>query len=124
MRLHALDILRTSYACLDHCHLGHLEILRALNCTRRDNAYEFALRPCGQEVRRRGICGPELPAGSALCVTVPGAPALWEDTVKAFGKLSLKQVPDGLLRTTPLHCLRVMVAACAVSAHCRGSRDA
>ena len=45
-----------------------------------------------QEVRRRGICGPELPAGSALCVTVPGAPALWEDTVKAFGKLNLKQV--------------------------------
>ena len=45
-----------------------------------------------QEVRRRGICGPELPAGSALCVTVPGAPALWEDTVKTFGKLSLTQV--------------------------------
>ncbi len=45
-----------------------------------------------QEVRRRGIEGPELPPGSALCVTVPGAPALWEDTVKTFGKLSLKQV--------------------------------
>ena len=45
-----------------------------------------------QEVRRRGFCGPELPHGSALCVTVPGAAALWEDTVKTFGKLSLKQV--------------------------------
>ena len=45
-----------------------------------------------QEVRRRGIEGPELPPGSALCVTVPGAPALWEDTVKTFGKLSLRQV--------------------------------
>ena len=45
-----------------------------------------------QEVRRRGVEGPELPPGSALCVTVPGAPALWEDTVKTFGKLSLEQV--------------------------------
>ena len=45
-----------------------------------------------QEVRKRGIGGPELPPGSALCVTVPGAPALWEDTVKTFGKLDLKQV--------------------------------
>ena len=43
-------------------------------------------------MRRRGIGGPELPPGSALCVTVPGAPALWEDTVKTFGKLDLKQV--------------------------------
>ena len=45
-----------------------------------------------EEVRKRGIGGPELPPGSALCVTVPGAPALWEDTVKTFGKLDLKQV--------------------------------
>ena len=45
-----------------------------------------------QEVRKRGIGGPELPPGSALCVTVPGAPALWEDTIRAFGKLDLKQV--------------------------------
>ena len=45
-----------------------------------------------QEVRKRGIGGPELPPGSALCVTVPGAPALWEDTVKTFGRLDLKQV--------------------------------
>ncbi|CAK0786946.1 hypothetical protein CVIRNUC_010160 [Coccomyxa viridis] len=45
-----------------------------------------------EEVRKRGIGGPELPPGSALCVTVPGAPALWEDTVKTFGRLDLKQV--------------------------------
>ena len=29
---------------------------------------------------------------SALTVTVPGAAAAWEDTVKMYGRLSLKQV--------------------------------
>jgi gamma-glutamyltranspeptidase len=42
-------------------------------------------------VRERGIAGSELPARGALAVTVPGAAALWEDAVKAFGKLSLAQ---------------------------------
>ena len=82
------------------------------------------MRPHAQEVRRRGICGPELPAGSALCVTVPGAPALWEDTVKAFGKLSLEQVPGGFPQAACPLCLQAIVAARAVGAHCRGSGDA
>lgn len=47
---------------------------------------------CGrQAVRAQGITGHELPADSALCVTVPGAAALWEDMVKIFGTLDLKQ---------------------------------
>ncbi|BDA50498.1 Glutathione hydrolase proenzyme [Coccomyxa sp. Obi] len=45
-----------------------------------------------EAVRAQGIKGHELPADSALCVTVPGAAALWEDTVKSFGTLSLEQV--------------------------------
>ena len=45
-----------------------------------------------QEVRSRGITGLDLPSFSALTVTVPGAPALWEDVIRSFGKLSLKQV--------------------------------
>ncbi len=57
-----------------------------------DESVGFEYEEDVQEVRRRGICGPELPHGSALCVTVPGAAALWEDTVKTFGKLNLKQV--------------------------------
>lgn len=43
-------------------------------------------------MRAQGKTGTELPPDSALCVTVPGAAALWEDTVKGFGKLDLKQV--------------------------------
>jgi gamma-glutamyltranspeptidase len=50
-------------------------------------------------VRERGITGSELPARGALAVTVPGAAALWEDAVKAFGKLSLAQArPCGRLQ--------------------------
>ena len=48
--------------------------------------------PTGQAVRERGITGSELPVRGALAVTVPGAAALWEDTVKAFGKLPLAEV--------------------------------
>ncbi len=36
--------------------------------------------------------GSELPCRGALAVTVPGAAALWEDTIKAFGKLPLAEV--------------------------------
>lgn len=46
----------------------------------------------GQAVRERGITGSELPVRGALAVTVPGAAALWEDTIKAFGKLPLAEV--------------------------------
>ena len=45
-----------------------------------------------QAVRERGITGSELPVRGALAVTVPGAAALWEDTIKAFGKLPLAEV--------------------------------
>ena len=45
-----------------------------------------------QAVRQAGVSGPELPPFSALTVTVPGAPGLWEDAVKQFGRLSLEQV--------------------------------
>ena len=44
-----------------------------------------------QAVRTQGHTGLELAPDSALCVTVPGAAALWEDTVKNFGTLDLKQ---------------------------------
>lgn len=43
-------------------------------------------------MRAQGILGLDLPPFSALTVTVPGAAALWEDVVKLYGKLSLKQV--------------------------------
>ena len=36
--------------------------------------------------------GGEFEPFSALTVTVPGAAAAWEDTVKMYGKLSLKEV--------------------------------
>ncbi|KAK9835342.1 hypothetical protein WJX81_003771 [Elliptochloris bilobata] len=45
-----------------------------------------------EAVRERGITGSELPMRGALAVTVPGAAALWEDTIKAFGKLPLAEV--------------------------------
>ena len=60
-----------------------------------------------QAVRERGVSGSELPARSALAVTVPGAAALWEDTIKTFGKLSLAEVR----RPT---CLRVASANSAL----------
>lgn len=37
----------------------------------------------------RGTC---LPVDSGLTVTVPGAPALWEDVVLQWGRLPLQQV--------------------------------
>lgn len=43
-------------------------------------------------VRAAGVVGPELPPFSAMTVTVPGAAALWEDTVKTWGRLPLSQV--------------------------------
>ena len=42
-------------------------------------------------MRERGITGSELPVRGALAVTVPGTAALWEDTIKAFGKLPLAE---------------------------------
>jgi hypothetical protein len=36
-------------------------------------------------VRARGVSGPEMPHTHALCVTVPGAVALWEAAVAAWG---------------------------------------
>ena len=45
-----------------------------------------------QKARELGVKGMEFEPYSALTVTVPGAAAAWEDTVKMYGKLSLKQV--------------------------------
>lgn len=47
-----------------------------------------------QVAREKGCHGHELPAFSALTVTVPGAAAAWEDTVREFGsgKVTLAQV--------------------------------
>ena len=45
-----------------------------------------------QAVRKAGVSGQELPPFSALTVCVPGAPGLWEDAVKHFGRLPLAQV--------------------------------
>ena len=50
----------------------------------------FAL--CSQKARELGVKGGEFEPFSALTVTVPGAAAAWEDTVKMYGKLDLKQV--------------------------------
>ena len=45
-------------------------------------------------LRERGISveGRPLDPHSALCVTVPGAPLLWEDLVKRHGRMALAQV--------------------------------
>ena len=45
-------------------------------------------------LRERGISleGRPLDPHSALCVTVPGAPMLWEDLVKKYGSMSLAEV--------------------------------
>lgn len=45
-----------------------------------------------QKARELGVKGGEFEPFSALTVTVPGAAAAWEDTVKMYGKLSLKEV--------------------------------
>lgn len=45
-----------------------------------------------QKARELGVTGGEFEPFSALTVTVPGAAAAWEDTIKTFGKLSLKEV--------------------------------
>lgn len=45
-----------------------------------------------QHCRAEGLKGPELPQESPFTVTVPGAPALWEDILQAHGKLTLAQV--------------------------------
>lgn len=43
-------------------------------------------------VAAAGVTGTELPVHSALCVTVPGAVALWEDALKAWGRQGLSDV--------------------------------
>ena len=47
-----------------------------------------------QKARELGCKSSEFPPFSALTVTVPGAAAAWEDTLKTFGKLSLKEVSE------------------------------
>ena len=47
-----------------------------------------------QKARELGCKGSEFPPFSALTVTVPGAAAAWEDTLKTFGKLSLREVRE------------------------------
>lgn len=49
-----------------------------------------------QKARELGATGGEFEPFSALTVTVPGAAAAWEDTIKTYGKLSLKEVSCGL----------------------------
>lgn len=44
-----------------------------------------------QYARSQGVDGPDLPPLSAMTVTVPGAPALWEDVVKKYGSMPLDQ---------------------------------
>ena len=62
--------------------------------------------PCLQHVRSLGINGLDLPSFSALTVTVPGAPALWEDIIRKHGKLSLGQARhSNCLTFTPMHPL-------------------
>ena len=48
-----------------------------------------------QKARELGVTGGEFEPFSALTVTVPGAAAAWEDTIKTYGKLSLKEVSCG-----------------------------
>ena len=48
--------------------------------------------PLLQHVRSLGHHGLDMPPFSALTVTVPGAAALWEDVIKTYGNLTLKQV--------------------------------
>ena len=50
-----------------------------------------------QKARELGVKGGEFEPFSALTVTVPGAAAAWEDTVKMYGKLSLKEVNASLV---------------------------
>lgn len=45
-----------------------------------------------QKARELGVTAGEFEPFSALTVTVPGAAAAWEDTVKMYGKLTLKEV--------------------------------
>ncbi|KAK9787880.1 hypothetical protein WJX73_007818 [Symbiochloris irregularis] len=45
-----------------------------------------------EAVREKGIKGTELPPYSPLCITVPGAAALWEDLVKEHGSKSMQDV--------------------------------
>ena len=45
-----------------------------------------------QKARELGVTAGEFEPFSALTVTVPGAAAAWEDTIKTYGKLSLKEV--------------------------------
>ena len=48
-----------------------------------------------QKARELGVTGGEFEPFSALTVTVPGAAAAWEDTIRTYGKLSLKEVSCG-----------------------------
>ena len=45
-----------------------------------------------QKARELGVKGGEFEPFSALTVTVPGAAAAWEDTIKMYGRLTLKEV--------------------------------
>ena len=57
--------------------------------------------------------GQELPPYSALTVTVPGAPGLWEDAVQRFGKLSLAQVSASEPQQADLLSLQQLAAGSA-----------
>lgn len=54
----------------------------------------------GQAVREKGVQGTELPPYSPLCITVPGAAALWEDLIKEHGSKSMQEVNG---HTCPSH---------------------
>lgn len=64
-----------------------------------------------QKARELGVKGKEFEPFSALTVTVPGAAAAWEDTIKTYGKLSLKEVSQHVL----LACHTAKKAQCVLA---------
>lgn len=69
-----------------------------------------------QKAREMGCKGSEFPPFSALTVTVPGAAAAWEDTIKTYGKLSLKQVMcNSMSCSCHASCYVVLCRAIALS---------
>lgn len=62
---------------------------------------------CVQKARELGVKGAEFEPFSALTVTVPGAAAAWQDTIKTYGKLTLKEASQPSYRA----CLAQLIFA-------------
>lgn len=67
--------------------------------------------PFLQKARELGVKGGEFEPFSALTVTVPGAAAAWEDTVKMYGKLTLKEVQHIAHSSSSQHVITFMLQA-------------